>query len=101
MDRYYLDCAKACGKKRGMWKFVAVVLFLAFVASAAAVVALKFKNDQYRDAIIKMSEELPNTPEQEEELSELRRREWSRAHAPANRKSDEERMADNRIVEEA
>ncbi len=98
MDRYYLDCAKACGRKSGLWKLAAVALFFAFIAAAAAAVALKIRSDSYRDVLIRESENFPNTPEQEEELAELRRRGWSRAHSPANRKSDAERLDDNRIT---
>ncbi len=100
MNREYLDYAKVCGRKKGVWKIAAVIFFLAFLGASAAAVAMKIKGDKYRDALIEISEQFPNTPEQEEELAEIRRREWSRSNAPSNRMTDEERLAENRVTEE-
>ena len=97
----YLEYAKECARKKGIWKLAAVVFFLAFVGMTMTAVMLKIKNAKYRDSLIEISGKIPNTPEQEEELAEIRRREWSRANAPSNRMSDEERIAENRVTEEA
>ncbi len=97
MNREYFECARDCGRRGGMWKLLSIVLFAAFVAMSIAALVLKFKKDEYRDALIDVSEKFPNSPEQEEELAEIRKREWSRAHAPANRMTDEERMEENRV----
>lgn len=97
----YFEYAKECARKKGVWKLAAAVFFLAFVGMSAAAVMLKIKNNKYRDKLIEVSEQIPNTPEQEEELAEIRRREWSRANAPSNRMTDEERIAENRVTEEA
>ena len=97
----YFEFAKKCARKKGVWKLAAVVFFIAFVGMSVAAIMLKIKNDKYRDKLIEVSEQIPNTPEQEEELADIRRREWSRANAPSNRMSDEERIAENRVTEEA
>ena len=97
MNREYFECARDCCRRGGWWKFLAVVFFAAFVFSAISALMLKIKNDEYRDALIDVSERFPTAPEQEEELAQVRKREWSRAHAPANRMTDEERMEENRI----
>lgn len=101
MNTDYLGYAKECARKKGIWKLAAVIFFFAFIGMTVAAVAMKIKGDKYKDALIEISEQFPNSPEQEEELAEIRRREWSRANAPANRVSDEERIADNRVTEEA
>ena len=96
----YLEYAKECARKKGAWKLAAVVFFLAFVGASVAAVMYKLKSNKYKDTLIEISEQIPNTPEQEEELAEIRRREWSRANAPSNRVSEEERIAENRVTEE-
>ncbi len=101
MNRDYFEYAKECAKKKGLWKVVSAIFFLAFVGTAVTAFMYKKKSDNYRDTLIEISEQIPNTDEQEEELAEIRRREWSRANAPQNRVSDEERIAENRITEEA
>lgn len=99
MNEYY-DYGKCCMKKGGIWKLAAVIFFFAFIAMAMASLCLKKKNKEYCDTIVTMSENFPNTEEQEEKLSEIRKRKWSKAHSLFNRKSDEERIAENRIIEE-
>lgn len=101
MNRDYFEYAKECGKKKGLWKVASIIFFLAFIGTAVTAVMYKKKSDKYRDTLIEISEQIPNTAEQDEELAEIRRREWSRANAPANRVSDEERIAENRVTEEA
>ena len=101
MNKEYLDYAKVCGKKKGLWKVAAVIFFFAFLGATAAAIAMKIKSDKYRDVLVEISEQFPNAPEQEEELAQIRRREWSRSNAPSNRMTDEERLAENRVTEEA
>lgn len=103
MKRDYFGYSKSCAKKDGgFWKVMAAVFFVVALVAAANAVVLKIQNKKYRDKLIEVSENFPNTPEQEAELEEIRRREeWSRAYAPTNRQTVEERMEDNRITEEA
>lgn len=101
MNKEYYECAKNVGRRGGMWKFVSLLLFLISVVMTAAALVLKLKNNQYRDVLIAESEKFSNTEEQEKELAEIRKRHWSRAHSRANKKSCEERLEDNRIIEEA
>ncbi|MBO5364381.1 MAG: hypothetical protein J6A56_02835 [Clostridia bacterium] len=77
------------------WKLLSILGFLA--AGVFAFISLSFKkrNDQYRDMLISMSETLPD----EEEIDAENRRRWQSAHAPANRKTVEERLADQRVQE--
>ncbi len=100
MNREYFECARECGRRGGIWKFIAGVIFILLIIMSVAAVAYKLRCDKYRDALIDVSERFPNTPEQEEELARIRREEWSKSHAPANQKTDEERMEENRVVEE-
>ena len=98
----YFGYSKCCTKREGgIWKMVSAVLFVIAAMSAISAALLKVKNCKYRDKIIEMSKNFPNTPEQEAELEEIRKREWSRAHAPSNQQTTEERMAENRVMEEA
>lgn len=98
----YFGYSKCCGKKEsGIWKAVSAVLFVVAALSAVSAFLLKLQNHKYRDKIIELSHNIPNTPEQEAELEEIRKREWSRANAPANNQTAEERMAENRVDEEA
>ena len=99
MNREGFEYVKECNRRGGMWKFVAFVLFVALVATAISAFMLKRKN-KYCNLLVKESGDLPNTPEQEEELKEIRLREWGRAHSMANQKSTEERLEENRIIEE-
>lgn len=100
MNGEYYECAKACGRRGGLWKMLAIIFFAAFTASAICALILKFKNNKYRDALIDVSERFPNTAEQEEELAEIRRREWGRANAPSNQMTNEERLSKNRVETE-
>ncbi len=86
------------GERRGnatFWKLLSVLGILAAAFFAFVSLCLKKKNDQYRDMMIAMSDEIPDEEEIEIETS----RQWHRAHAPANRKTVEERLADQRIQE--
>lgn len=93
------EVVRRCSKKGGVWKLIAIVLFFAFLGMTVSAFLLKRKNDEYRDVLIEESQSFPNTPEQEQELKEIRKREWRRKHALKNRKTTEERMAENRIEE--
>lgn len=98
----YFGYSRCCEKKEsGFLKFISVILFIVAVMSSVCAVLLRIKNCKYRDKIIEMSERFPNTPEQEAELEEVHKREWARAHSPENRQTTEERMAENRVTEEA
>lgn len=86
------------GRKSGgalFWKLLSVLGILAAGVFALISLSLKRKNDQYRDMLIDMSESLPD----EEETEAENRRRWQSAHAPANRKTVEERLADQRVQE--
>lgn len=78
----------------GFWKVLSVLGILAAAAFALVSFCLKKKNDQYRDMLISMSDEIP-----EDDFEEENSRRWHRAHAPANRKTVEERLSDQRIQE--
>lgn len=96
----YLEYAKKCARKKGVWKIVAMFFFIAFVGMSIMAIVLGIKEKKYKKALIDVSGSIPNTPEQEEELAEIRRREWNRAGAPINRMTVEERLAENRVTEE-
>lgn len=100
MNKECFEYAKECNRRGGAWKLIAAILFVALAATAVAAFMLKIKNNQYRDLLIEDSERFEATPEQEEEMAEIRRREWSRAHSMANKKTTEERLEENRIIEE-
>lgn len=78
----------------GFWKALSVLGILAAALFAFMSYCLKKKNDQYRDMLISMSDEIPG-----DEFEEENSRQWHRAHAPANRKTVEERLSDQRIQE--
>ncbi len=101
MNRECYEYAKDCGRRGGIWKLISAILFIALAATAVSAFILKIKNKEYRDLLIEDSERFEATPEQEEEMAEIRRREWGRAHSMANKKTIEERLEDNRITEEA
>lgn len=98
--REYYDLGKCCMKKNGVWKFIAAIFFLAFMVMTINALCLKRKNREYCEKIVEMSDNFSNTAEQEEKLTEIRKRKWGKAHSLFNRKPDEERLADNRIIEE-
>ncbi len=77
------------------WKLLGFLGVLAAGFFAFISLTLKKQNDQYRDMLITMSETLPDEEEQDAE----KRRRWQSAHAPANRKTVEERLADQRVQE--
>ena len=88
-------------ERRGsFWRCAAAIS--AVVAALAAICALvtKLQNLKYKEKLIELSERFPNTPEQEAELEEIRKREWAAAHSPSNRRTTEERLAENRVTEE-
>lgn len=98
--REYYDCEyeeKGCGAGR----FITALALAGMAAATAVAVVTHKKNKEYKEKIIELSGNIPNTPEQEAELEEIRKREWAAANAPANRKTDEERLEENRINEEA
>ena len=78
----------------GVWKTLSVLGFLAAAFFAFISYCLKKKNDQYRDMLITMSDEISG-----EDFEEESNRQWHRAYAPANRKTVEERLSDQRIQE--
>ena len=100
MDREYYDCAREIGRKGGFWKFIAAILFVALAIMSVNMLLLKLKNKEYKEVLIKNSESIPNTPEQEAELAEIRKREWGRGNAPKNKKTTEEILEENRVIEE-
>lgn len=77
------------------WKFFAILGMLFGAVMTLVSLFFKKKNDEYRDALIELSERFPG-----EEGTEGRRESWQSAHAPANRKTVEERLAEQRIQEE-
>ena len=86
------------GERHGkvtFWKMLSALGFLMAGLFAFISFCLKKKNDQYRDMMIAMSDEIPDEEEMEIESS----RQWHRAHAPANRKTVEERLAEQRVQE--
>ena len=94
----YQDCANANkGNSSWLWKLLTLLGFMALGMMALLNLCLKKKNDEYRDALIDMSEQIPYEDEGEED--EQRRKEWHSAHAPFNRKTVEERLADQRVQE--
>ncbi|MGN0178178.1 MAG: hypothetical protein ACI4DY_01885 [Monoglobaceae bacterium] len=98
--REFYDCEyeeKCCGGR----KFVTALALAGMAAATAFAVVTHMQNKKYKEKIIELSNSIPNTPEQEAELEEIRKREWAAANAPANRKTDEERLEENRINEEA
>ncbi len=88
-------CSNGKSSSVAFWKVLSILGFLAAGLFAFVSFCLKKKNDQYRDMMIAMSDEIPDEEEIEIETS----RQWHRAHAPANRKTVEERLADQRIQE--
>lgn len=88
-------CSGGKSSNATLWKVLSVLGFLAAAFFAFVSLCMKKKNDQYRDMMIAMSDEIPDEEEIEIETS----RQWHRAYAPANRKTVEERLADQRIQE--
>lgn len=82
------------GNGVGFWKVLSILGILAAGFFAFVSYCLKKKNDQYRDMLISMSDEIPD-----DNFDEENSRRWHRAHAPANRKTVEERLSDQRIQE--
>ena len=62
--------------------------------------SLSKKNKEYCDMIVDLSDIYKNTPEQEMELSEIRKRDADKDNSMANRRTVEERLEDNRVTEE-
>lgn len=89
--------AKKCNK---LSKMVAAFSFAGMLAMAVYALLTRHQNKKYKEKIIEMSENFPIAPEQEAELAEIRQREWAAACSPSNRKTTEERIADNRVYEE-
>ena len=97
--REFYDCEYE--EKCGGGKLVTAFVLAGMAAATAFAVVTHMQNKKYKEKIIELSNNIPNTPEQEAELEEIRKREWAAANAPANRKTDEERLEENRINEEA
>lgn len=76
-------------------KTAATIGFLFGVGATAVAYITKKKNDEYREALIEMSDIIPGTPDEQ-----TRRDNWRSSHSPENRKSVEERLEDQRIKEE-
>lgn len=88
-------------ERRGsFWRLAAGVSAVVAILAAACAFLTKLKNIKYKEKLIELSKQLPNTPEQEAELEEIRKREWAAAHSPSNRRTTEERLAENRVTEE-
>lgn len=95
-----LDLGRECIRKKGMWKLLAIIFFIAFAAMTVKVVMLKKRNKEYCDMIVDLSDVYETTSEQEEELAEIRRRESDKKNSMNERKTVEERLEDNRVTEE-
>lgn len=76
-------------------KAAAALGFIFGVGATAVAYITKKKNDEYREALIDMSDMMPGTPDEQ-----ARRDNWRSSHSPENRKSVEERLEDQRIKEE-
>ncbi len=100
MRRKWMDDDGICCFERKednrFWKMLSLFWFLLAGSFALLSFCLKRKNDKYRDALIDMSEHLPMD---DIEAAEYRKKNWQSAHAPANRKTVEERLEDQRIQE--
>ncbi|MBR5152720.1 MAG: hypothetical protein IKW60_04240 [Clostridia bacterium] len=78
----------------GWWKVFGVLGFLIGIGMAIFSYLLYRKNQQYRDALISVSDQFPDEGQQ------ARRAAWQSHHAPANQKTTEERLETQRIKEE-
>ncbi len=78
----------------GWWKLFGALGFLVGIGMAVLSYFLYQKNRRYRDALIAVSDQLPN------DGPEVRRAEWQSHYAPANQKTTEERLETQRIKEE-
>ncbi len=87
-------------RRNSLWRLAAAVSAVAAVLAAVCALVTKLQNCKYKEKLIELSEQFPNTPEQEAELEEIRKREWAAAHSPSNRRTTEERLAENRVTEE-
>ena len=87
-------------KETSSWPWKVLGVFGLLLSAVMAVIAwgMKKKNEEYRDALIRLSDQLP---EEEWNASDAkqRRESWQSAHAPDNRKTVEERLEDQRIRE--
>ena len=87
-----------CQKNResaAVWKIFSLIGMAFSVAFAILALILKRKNDVYMKALIDLSDQLP-----EEEDDTDSRSEWQSAHAPANQRTVEERLSEQRLHEE-
>ncbi len=66
------------------------------MAMTVVSLCLREKNKRYRDALIAVSEQLP-----QESDAKMRRAAWQSHHAPAKRVTVEERLENQRIDEES
>ncbi len=79
----------------GWWKVFGILGMLLGLVMTAAMFLLREKNKKYRDALIAMSDQFPET-----EDAATRRAAWQSSHAPANRVTVEERLENQRVEEE-
>ena len=87
-----------CQKNResaAVLKIFSLIGMVFSVAFAILALILKRKNDVYMKALIDLSDQLP-----EEEDDTDSRSEWQSAHAPANQRTVEERLSEQRLHEE-
>lgn len=79
-------------KSGGFSKFMAVIMFFVTAFMAVVLFVERMKHKELRDEVIRESAEIPNTPEQEEELRIIRERAAANNAEPAKdeEKSDEE-----------
>ena len=87
-----------CQKNResaAVWKIFSLIGMAFSVAFAILALILKRKNDVYMKALIDLSDQLP-----EDEDDTDSRSEWQSAHAPANQRTVEERLSEQRLHEE-
>ena len=91
-ERKEAEKSKCCGN---FWRLMAAAAAGAAALAAVCAVLTKLQNVKYKEKLIELSKSLPNTPEQEAELEEILKREQAEAHSPADRKTTEERPAEN------
>ena len=96
--QYY---AKKYKRQSGVWKIVALSLFVVIGFMSILLFFLKLQKKLYIKKVTEESKDIPNTPEQEEELRIIRERECASANAPKNRMTTEERLKNERTEEEA
>lgn len=95
-----------CQKNResaAVWKIFSLIGMVFSVTFAILALILKRKNDVYMKALIDLSDQLPEEEDDADSCEEDdadSRSEWQSAHAPANQRTVEERLSEQRLHEE-